>query len=296
MGRALGIIILLIVAWLAYSAYFILSMHPRFTGEWGYVDEATTEINIVMSLGKPAPFPITIENATVSLGGVSFARVERAEVGFLSSKAAFTMVIDNKKLVEALVKHIENGEVSDVSISLNVKLFNVLPLHYTIDKEVTTDILSYVENIKVEPETRVIGFIPIKTPGIEGIEARWGGVTREHIKIIANVKIYNPNAVPLPLMGLSSTIYINDVRVGEAHLLEKTVIKAGGRDTVGVEIIIDPGVLPRVWAEHVKKGERSVIRADIYMTLEVANRPFKVCLTSVEKTIETDILSSLSSI
>ena len=236
MGKVGAIIAVVFLVWLIYAGYFALNFHPSVSASWGAIEGDNVNVEFRIDLGNPSPLPLTVENVTLKLANVSVATINKVKVGFLTQKVTITSTINLDKVVDGFIAHIKNKEDSAVEISGTAKILNVIPYQFTHLTQLKTNVLSRLQELKQEPKTYTIaGMVPLKTPGIEGIYARWGGVSRKGIEIVGDIKLYNPNNFPLPITNLKAELYMNDIKVGEGKIIEGSIIPAKGYGSVRQE-------------------------------------------------------------
>lgn len=282
-------VVLILIVWLGYLGYVAMNLKPKITAEWGYVDDKTTELWLHVYLGKRLPISINVKNVTIEWAGVKIGRIENMKLGFMQDKIDGILILDNYKAVEALKNHIKNGEKSYAKISVQASIFGISVFKKDFTREVETNILSYF-NIKTESNGDLI-----KSPAVEGISSKWGPVTDDHITVYSDVKLYNPNSFPIPVSGIQFNVNINENQVASGELIENTVIPANGYGTVKVKTLIDTAVLPKVWAEHIKRGEESDLSIVIYLKVNIFNKELKIKVADVHKKITTDIIDQINS-
>ncbi|ASJ15887.1 hypothetical protein A3L04_01745 [Thermococcus chitonophagus] len=295
MGKVGTAIAVIFLVWIIYTGYFALNFHPKVSAQWGAIEGDEVEVDFKVDLGNPSPLPLTLENMTLKLANVSVARVEDVKIGFLSQRVTIRSTINLDRLIDAIIAHIKNKEVSKVEISGTAKILNVIPYNFAHSTEFRTDILSYLQNIKEEPKTYTIGgVLPIKTPGIEGIDARWGSVSEEGIEVIGKIKLYNPNNFPLPITNLRADIFMNNIRIGKGEIVEGGIIPAKGYGTVVAKVIILPTPFKEAIKEHVLNGEVSSVRVDLYFSIKIGGEEVVIPVKDIETEVRTNILNSLN--
>jgi LEA14-like dessication related protein len=287
----LGLIIAIIV-WVGYVAYAAYTLQPRISAQWGYVDEKTTEVWIDAELGKPLLVPAAINNLTISFVGTPVAREERFEYSATGTKARIALAVDNENLVHALIKYIENGQRGTVSVTLSGKLLGLIPLNTELNEEVSEDVLGYL-NFTAESKNIAGGLA--KSPALVGTSFDWAGEENGKAVLIAHMKLYNPNGFPIPVGNLSFDAYANDIKIGYGKTARGTVIPARGYATVDVKTYIIEDSLPKVWATHIKNGEVSKVRADLFIDISLMSRNYRIKMASYEETVQTDIMGELNS-
>ncbi|MCX6695103.1 MAG: LEA type 2 family protein [Candidatus Altiarchaeota archaeon] len=60
-----------------------------------------------------------------------------------------------------------------------------------------------------------------------------------NVTIIAELEAYNPNIIPIKVVGADYTVYVNDNRVGSGALKEPVEIPADGRKAFKTEVGLD---------------------------------------------------------
>lgn len=218
---------------------------------------------------------------------------KRANIAIFSRKVTIDSIINLDNLTTALINHIKEKEESTVSVYAKLELFDVIPVEYSRDVNFQTDLLSYLKNLRVEPKIYSIGGIPLKTPGIEGMDAKWGRVSNDSIEIIGWLKLYNPNSFPIPVTGLSADLYMNSVNIGKGVILKGTVLQPNSRGEVKVKLVLDVDNFKEAFKTHITNGERSTIRADINLVVKVGGVEYEIPIKDIETTFETDILGSI---
>ncbi|WP_048147899.1 LEA type 2 family protein [Palaeococcus ferrophilus] len=288
--KIVGIIIAILLLWGGYLAYALYTVGSSFkvSGEWGDVNENTTELWIHIDLGKPIPATLTFTSIHVYVAGVPVGEVKNAKLGFMGSKIDGVFVLDNHRAVEAFKRHVENGERSEVTVEIEAKALGI-PIHQSLNVDVTTDILSYL-NIQTQSEKEGV----LITPEIKGITSRWGAIGEDYIEIHSNIKLYNPNAYPLPVPKLSYALSLNDIEIAKGQLKKGFTLPAKGEATAEVLTRLDTNRAIKAWVSHIEHGEKSTVKADIVLTVNFLGKEQSIRISAVEKTVETDILGMIN--
>ncbi len=283
--------VLIIIAWAGYVAYAAVTANPTVHASWGYVDEKTTEIWVDAKLGKPLLVPAEIENLSLIFMGIPVARVARFDYGATKSDISMAIVIDNENLVRSMVAYLDNGQRGEVEFRLRGSLLRVIPINADIKQSISEDILAYL-NFTAESKELAGGLV--KSPALVKTTFDWVGERDGKAVLIAHMKFYNPNPYRIPLGNVSFDMYVNDVKIGYGKTLETVVLPPKGYATLDVETFIEEDVLPGVWAAHIKNGEVSKVRANIYMDITVLGRDYSIKLASYEETVKTDIMGGIN--
>ena len=221
--------------------------------------------------------------------GIKVGTLKDLKIGFLKDSARGVLVLKNREIVEALKEHIRNGEQSDIEIQVRGSIFGLPIIRGSFSHPFETNLLSYISNVTIESSGDLI-----KTPAVEGMPSKWGKVDENGIEILSDVKLYNPNPIPLPLFGIKYYIDANGYQVAQGKLVENVVIPANGRAIAKIRTVVDTEVLPEVLAEHIKRGERSEITLKLTLAVKVLNREVEIPLPEVEKRVETNIIEQLN--
>ena len=133
----------------------------------------------------------------------------------------------------------------------------------------------------------------IGKPEIRGIGHEWGKITSSTTEIITNIKVYNPNPIPLPLKDVLTEVYMNGIKMGEGSAL-KAEIKANSESTIVISTKLENGRIPEWWVSHIKNSEKSTMNIKGYLVFDLKITEFKYPI-ELSNPIETDILAGLSS-
>ena len=288
-GKILGVIGLIVFLWVAYLGYTLITLTPQIRAEWGYVDENTIELETTVYFGKSLPVSIAIGEADLYWAEIKVGTLKDLKIGFLKDSARGVLVLKNREIVEALKEHIRNGEKSDIEIRVRGSIFGIPIIRGSFSQPLKTDLLDYIGNITIESSGDLI-----KTPAVEGMPSKWGKIDENGIEILSDVKLYNPNPFPLPLFGVKYYIDANGYQVAQGELLEKVIIPANGRGTAKIRTVVDTNILPKVIAEHIKRGERSEVTLKLTLTVKVLNKEIEMPLPEIKKRVETNIIEQLN--
>ncbi|HIP89545.1 MAG TPA: hypothetical protein EYH24_06415 [Thermococcus paralvinellae] len=282
-------VILILMVWVGYLGYVAINLKPKVIAEWGYVDDKTTELWFHIYLGKDIPISISIDNLTIEWAGIKIGKIENMKLGFMQDRVDGVLVIDNYKVIDALKNHIKNNEKSIIKMSVQASIFGIPFLKKDFSQEVETDILSYFD---ITTESR--GSL-IKTPAIEGIISKWGPVEDNSIIVFSDIRLYNPNSFPVPVSDITFDTTANGYEIADGKLIDSVVLPAKGTAIAKVEVEIDASQLPKVWAEHIKRGEESELNITVYLRARILNRDVRLNIADIQKEIKTDILGQINS-
>ncbi len=129
-------------------------------------------------------------------------------------------------------------------------------------------------------------------PQIKGTTNEWGEATNSETEIITKVGVYNPNPVPLPLKNVLTTIYMNDIKMGEGSAVESE-IGANSNSTIVISTEIQNDRISEWWVSHINNNEESSMsmKGDLVFDLKITEFKYPIEKTSQ---VKTDILSGMS--
>ncbi|WP_297500538.1 LEA type 2 family protein [Thermococcus sp.] len=283
--------VLLLLLWGAYAAYAVVTMAPQLSASWGNVNENETQIIVTAHWKRPLMIPLEVRYAVLNFSGIEIARVERFSYGPLSKGAEVVIGIDNHNIVRALFRYLDNGQRGEATLTFRTFLLKFIPLTFNFSREVNEDILSQM-NFTAE-SMPILGGLA-QSPALVSTKVEWKGSTGERGEMVAYMKLYNPNDFPLPIGNLRFNVYANGIKVGSGQTIESVVIPAKGYKTLPVETVIYGNEIPRAWAIHVKNGETSKLRINLYLTVNAFGKNIDVKLFSQEETVKTNIMESIN--
>ncbi len=289
--RVIISIVLILLIYIGYVGYAVMTLQPQGRAEWGYVDKNSTEVWITLNLGKPLLVPFNVKSLSIKLENIPFIKVERFEYHATDKFLKMVIAIDNKKMIQALVAYLNNGNKGNIEIDFSGQALGVIPIKYSAEEPINVNPLEYI-NLTAKSEE--IG--PFLTPAIIGSKNVWGGVEGNKAVIYTYLKMYNPNSVPIPVTGISFKLYMNDIQVGEGKIAETVIVPAKGYATAKVKTEINLDSLPEVWVKHIKQGEASIVKAEIYLNITAGQFKYTHKLRAVEKKIETNIMGDINDI
>ncbi|NJE05479.1 hypothetical protein E3E36_04845 [Thermococcus sp. M36] len=287
----LAVVFLTIILWVGYVVYAAVGASPTVRASWGYVDEKTTEIWVNANLNRPLMVPVSVDNLTISLSGIPVAQVKRFDYRPTGREVNIAVGIENYNLVRAIVEYLKNGQRGTVSVEFKGRFLGFIPLSLRVSEQISEDVLAYL-NFRADSKELAGGLI--ETPALVETTFEWAGEEDGNIVLMAHMKFYNPNRFPIPVGNLSFDVYANDIKIGYGETEKSVVIPADGYGTLDVRTYIVEDALPKVWVIHVKNGEVSRARADVYLDITALGQKYRVKLASYEETVKTDIMGSIN--
>ncbi len=286
-----GVLFLVVLLWVGYVGYAAITAQPKLKARWGNVSEERTEIVISGEMNRPLLVPVSLENLTIEFADVPVARVTEFNYSALSTNLGMVLTIDNRNLVRALVNYLNSGQRGNVSVIVRGKLLGVIPINLDLKRAISENLLAYL-NFTAESQEFLGG--TVESPALVETIFDWAGEENGKAVLVAHMRLYNPNKFPIPVANLSFNAYAKGIKMAYGSTEKGTIIPAEGYATLDVRTYIIESALPKVWELHVKNGEESRIRADIFLDINVLGGVHRVKLTSYEETVKTDIMEQLN--
>jgi len=265
--------------------------------EWGEVDERRTGISTRLELAAPNMLVGRVDNLgvdyTADINGVEVVSADKRGIRLGRDRTVVDIdaEMDNSRIPEWWVEHVENDETSRLrvkpQVSLDLPVENVaatarVPRAHTT---VETDILGCLNTDEAREKT-VLGRTVFV---VEGLSAEWDGVTRDETGVDVEARVRNPNRFGVSVSRLDCDVLMNDVRVGGGSAGDLSV-GAGERGEVDVDVTIDNDRLPEWWVTHIRNDEETELRVVFHAVFGVFGYEVRLPVFGYDDTIETDFL------
>lgn len=271
---------------------------PGVSTEWGEADEEVTEIETRFEIPAPNVVEGRLSNFgvgyDVNMNGVRMASAERDDV-FLKPDGTVVRLdaeMDNQRIPEWWVTHVNNDEESNVEIEPHLQLPAILggisasARAPTRRRKVETDVLGCVETEDSQDKT-VLGR---RVFTVEDFHAEWGEATVEETPVDVTARVSNPNSFSIGASRIDCEILMNGVRVGQGSS-KGVSIPGESEESVDVDVTVENDELPSWWCTHVENGEESEIEVALYAVYEVFGRDLRVPLFSYDGSFDTEFLA-----
>jgi len=273
----------------------------RFAG----VNETATVIDTDLYVSNPNPLSANLSGLEVDYGvemnGIRMATGEKegVAVGRGTSAVPLRTTLENERIPEWWVSHIQNGEHTDLAVDANVtsetlgRTFEAPEISRSID----TDLLSAFNST----ETREInaGSPVVSDPVlyVNETSAEWGESTSERTALELTFVVHNPKPYPVAVSELGYDISMNDVAVGAGTTNSGYVISPRSTETIEATTHIENDRLDEWWVTHLERDQTTDLRIDFYANLDAGGTTLRVPLDPLtyEKTFETDIFGNKAS-
>jgi LEA14-like dessication related protein len=271
---------------------------------WGTATQNRTPLRFSGTVSNPNDAPLSFSKIgyEISMNDVTVAEGttdEAVEIGANSTETIrVDAALDNGKLDEWWVSHLENGEETtlDVQVFATVETDNGtkrVPLPFLSQRVVfETDVLGGGEATTRAVETGE-GF-GVEPPAVESIERDWQS-TDDGTRFSTRVVVDNPNAANSTLseVGLdaSSRVALNDVTLVED---DQQATVGPGRTELEFGGDVSDETITRWWTSHVENGERTTLTAENSVVADLGFAEAPVPFPDENRTFGTDMLSGFS--
>lgn len=274
---------------------------PRVEGvdnDWGTVTQNRTEIETQIAIDNPlllrfAESVVDLEY-TVSLNDIQFAHGRKRAVQFSGGGETVvnvTTYANNDDIPEWWASHINRNETTTVRVQPDAVVGPTdftLPMHSrTRTRTVRTDLLAPLQTNDPQRFRQFGQTLLI----VNETNAYWGNATVNRTPLYTSATVTNPTPIPIPVVDIGYTIYMNDVRVGQSTANQQTVIPPGSTRTIETRAVINNTKLDEWWVTHLRRNETTRLRVDFSATIEVFDQRIRTPLEflSYTRTFNTDV-------
>ncbi|WP_331232480.1 LEA type 2 family protein [Natronorarus salvus] len=267
-------------------------------------EETTVESDLIVE--NPNPIGLGSGDLTLEYGirmnEISMASGSREGLGLErgTTITEFETSLENERIPEWWVSHVEAGERTTLSIHADVYSSRLdrsagTP---TVEREIETDLIGSFDSTEPRPVEADSPLLSDPVAYVNETSAEWGEVRDGATPIEMGFLVYNPQAYPIVVSELGYEITMNEVTVGEGAVEETHVI--GSEETEEVDLLTEMKTesLDEWWVSHLD-GERnghqvSELRIEFYAVIDLSalgGGEVTVPLDTLtyEETVETDI-------
>lgn len=302
--RWIKIVGVLVIVFVAVIGLGILSYNkPKLqevNHEWGEVNQKKTEIHSSIYINNPNPIGIPFANIDIKgeilMNNVEMGSMNKSDldIGAGSNNIEIISNIDNDRIPEWFISHIESDESTNIRFSPEITLKTFIT-DFEIEipdqtSSLQTNFISGFTEIQEDKITNPITDTVLLT--IKNVDAEWGEVTEERSQVDAEVTVQNPNPFPINLNQINYQIDLNGVDIGSDASAEEIILGPNQETIVKKAILIKNNKLKDWWPTHIKNNEESQLTINIRAIAEFQNQEFEVPIYQSQETIETDILGN----
>ena len=262
---------------------------------WGNVTYDFTEIIAEVSVYNPTFITITLKKITFGLymnnikmvAGSSERSVSLA--GFRETAIRLVGRLNNSRIPEWFISHLENGEQTNVRLSGTVLLdLKIMEAVYSFERtlNITTDMLAGMST----NQSKIFMMGPVELM-LKSLTSSWGRISSNEMEINHKVVVYNPNRYPIPITKIEYEVYMNNIRMGGGTSYNPAILGAKSNTIILFTTMLNTTLLDEWWITHIKNGEKTKITIEIYSVIEINGVAYKIRIYELEQTLTTNLLA-----
>jgi LEA14-like dessication related protein len=269
---------------------------------FGSVNESTTTIETDVRVNNPNPIGISIGSVSadydVLMNDVEMARGTKDGVSIESGESTIPLRtrMQNERIPDWWVTHIENGEQTTLSVEGNVSssLLGQSASLPPVDRSISTDIDGALDS----SETREIN---IGQPAVDPVlylnetSGSWGDVNDSTTEIEMEFVVYNPQATAIPVTELGYNITMNGITMGAGASEDVAVIEPGATETIRTTTVMQNENLDAWWVSHLNENQVTDLRIAFSAQVDligVGGGTREIPLDTIEHRFETDVFGN----
>ena len=298
-GVAAGVGALLLLVVVAGGALAVAYDQPHVESvqsEFGDVDDDEAEVNTRVVVRNPNEralpgrfdlgFAVTLNGVEVAGGTEPGVRI-----GPGRNTVETTATFDNAKIPEWWVTHVNRGERTTMETRARVGFVGGLgPTVPAERRTIETDLLGPLAE---EGESTVgVGDSDLLVVGHQ--RAEWREADAETTPLRFTTELENVHDRPVRLDGTDYEVRMNGVVVGEGRTDDGIELAPGESGTFTVDAAIDTPKMQRWWVTHLRNGESTDLRIEVYAVVDDGEQRRTLPLSVFDRraTFETDLLGS----
>lgn len=273
---------------------------------FGDVNESTTVIESDLKLHNPNPVGVTLGGLTVdyevrmnditmATGGREGVSLERG-----NSSLSFESEMDNRKIPDWWVSHLQNGENTTLEVHTDVRSSRLDRTFEApaVERAINTSLVEAFnseEDRELDADQAVIDD-PVLV--VRETRGEWGDVDEERTEIEMEFDVYNPRAHPVTVTDLGYEIRMNGVEMGDGETGDTYVIPPGEEQTIEATTRMNNRNLDEWWVSHLQNDQVTDLEVDFYMRVDLSDgggSAVTIPLDTMEQTVETDIFDEKGS-
>ncbi|WP_229124900.1 LEA type 2 family protein [Halapricum desulfuricans] len=260
---------------------------------WSDATNETTLVETQARVDNPNPIGtpgvVSVEY-TASLNDVVLVDGEKSGIGLSPGENTieFTAPMDNDRIADWWVTHVNNGERSTLTIEPKASGPGVSQSLPEQTSTVATDLLSSFES--AEEEAVTVDGEPLLVLGDRN--ASWGEATDETTPLRLNVDLDNAHDQPVTLSGIEYVVTMNNVTLGEGTTTDSVDLEPGESEALTVDAALETDAFADWWPTHVRNDETSRMRVTLYGLVERDGEQVRMPIRLYQQRLEfeTDLL------
>ena len=270
---------------------------------FGAVSETTTVVATDLRVSNPNPVGVQLGGATVNytvgMNGVEMATGSKAGLALArgNSTFPFTTQMRNDRIPAWWYTHVENGEVSEVTVDATLTSSTLGRSFSTAqERTVETDVVGQFNSSETRPVNANQPLVADPVLYVNETRGAWdrANLTRQRTPMDLDFTVYNPKPAPYTVTKVGYTVTMNDVTVGAGESARGYIIAPRSTETIEAGAEIRNEHLDEWWVTHLRRNQVTDLRIDFYLVLEGGGESFRVDLDAIDyqQTIETDIFGN----
>jgi LEA14-like dessication related protein len=273
---------------------------------FGSVNETDTVIETDLRVNNPNPIGISAGSVsadyTVVMNDVGMAEgaKEGFSIGSGNSTVSLRTRMQNERIPDWWVTHIENDEETTLSVEGNVSSSLVggsaeIP---GVERSISTDIESAFDSSETRPINAGRTLVDDPVLFINETSGTWGDVTDSTTEIDMEFVVYNPKPHAIPVSELGYNMTMNDVTVGSGISESTVVIQPGSTATIQTTTEMQNERLDEWWVTHIENNQVTDLEIAFSARIDLSNAggidagTTEVPLDTVEHRIDTDVFGN----
>lgn len=265
------------------------------SNEWGAVTQESTQLQTQVVMNNPnavgVPGLLDVEYRA-TMNDVVIVEGHRGDVGLPSGESTLDIAaqMDNDRIADWWVAHVNDGERSDLSITAAVD--GPLGVSKTVPVTETTfetDLLGHLS--AAEPTNISMGGEQLLR--VSGQDATWGEADEAETPVVFSAAVENTHDSSITIDGFGYEVAMNDVIVGSGETPAGVEIASGSTERVDVRAIIDTPKMADWWASHVRNGESTNLSVAVWGFVDRDGERKRLPLNLVDQKVRfsTDFLA-----
>lgn len=267
------------------------------------VNDTTTAIESDLVVNNPNPVGVQLGGLSVDyavgMNGITMATGEKEGVGVETgnSTVGFTSHLQNDRIPDWWVSHLQNGERTTLTVDADVhsSLVGQSFGAPNVEREINTDISSSFNSTETKPINADQPVIGDPVLYLNETEGHWGEVTDEETPIKMGFTLYNPKDYPISASSIGYDITMNGLAVGNGSSERSVTIPPGETRTIEATTVIRNQQLDEWWVSHLERNQVTDLEIQFYARFDLSAadaEEVRVPLDSVTHTIETDMFGN----
>jgi LEA14-like dessication related protein len=201
------------------------------------------------------------------LNGVPVATGERSGIGVPAGRSTVTVEgsFDNSQVPAWWVTHVNGGERSELVVSPRVTVAGVVDRQYP---DRTTVIETDLLGALARGNESTVSLADRDVLVVSNRTASWGTADADRTPVTFSVDLRNVHDRPVHLDGTEYRIEMNGVVVGRGTTSSGIELASGESGTFTAEAALDTPRMQEWWVTHVRRGETTDLRVEVYGVVE----------------------------